>query len=86
MSAVTYYVALPIILGEEGELLPGEAVEMPSEQAARSRAAALAAKYAGAIAFSRSGDPSTGEFEPAVILARYGDLPAEIADAIGGGA
>ncbi len=32
---------------------------------------------AGAIAFSRAGDPKTGEFEPAEVLKRFGDVPAE---------
>jgi hypothetical protein len=37
----------------------------------------MASSKAGAIAFSRTGDPSTGEFADAVILARYGDVPEE---------
>jgi len=83
MAIMTYYVALPILEGEEGDLVPGEAVELQSEYAARSRAAALASKHAGAIAFSRSGDPSTGEFEPAVVLASHGSIPADLADMVG---
>ena len=31
-------------------------------------------RHAGAVAFSRTGDPSTGEFEDAVILAQFGDV------------
>ncbi|MDR6956024.1 hypothetical protein J2X65_005418 [Ancylobacter sp. 3268] len=27
------------------------------------------------IAFERTGDPKTGEFEPAVVIARYGWTP-----------
>lgn len=46
--------------------------------AAVGRAAALAQKHAGAIAFSRTGDPGLGEFEPAVILARYGRTAEEV--------
>jgi hypothetical protein len=37
----------------------------------------MAAVNAGAIAFSRAGDPKTGEFEPAEVLKRFGDVPAE---------
>jgi hypothetical protein len=35
-------------------------------------------KKAGAIAFSRTGDPAIGEFEDAVILGRYGDVPDDL--------
>jgi hypothetical protein len=30
------------------------------------------------VAFSRSGDPSTGEFDDAVVLARVGEVPADL--------
>jgi hypothetical protein len=32
---------------------------------------------AGAVALSRSGDPSLGEFENAVILKTFGDVPED---------
>jgi len=32
----------------------------------------LALEHAGAVAFSRTGDPSTGDFQDAVILAQFG--------------
>ena len=41
-------------------------------------ARALAAKEAGAVAFSRSGDPDLGEFAEAVVLYRGGEVPDEI--------
>jgi hypothetical protein len=41
---------------------------------AERRARALALEYAGALAFSRTGDPTTGEFQEAVILARFGEV------------
>lgn len=84
MASITYYVALPILAGEDGDLYAGEGIEAQSEREARSRASALAQGNAGAIAFSRSGDPSTGEFEPAVVIASFGDLPTEIAEMMGG--
>ncbi len=31
-------------------------------------------KNAGAVAFSRTGDPNTGDFSDAVILATYGEV------------
>jgi hypothetical protein len=32
---------------------------------------------AGAVAFSRRGDPVSGEVEPAVILESFGDIPED---------
>jgi hypothetical protein len=34
----------------------------------------LAIEHAGAVAFSRIGDPSTGEFQDAMILAQFGEV------------
>jgi hypothetical protein len=34
---------------------------------------------AGAVAFSRTGDPNLGDFEDAVILKAYGEVPDEFA-------
>jgi hypothetical protein len=32
----------------------------------------------GAVAFSRTGDPALGEFEPAILLARFGEVPDDL--------
>jgi hypothetical protein len=76
---VTYYVALPFINGDDGSV-PGEAVECTSERAAIMRAELFSRKdgMAGAIAFSRSGDPSSGEFADAVLLRAFGDVPTDL--------
>lgn len=57
---VTYYVA-PFVMADDG-VAPGEAVECLSANAAVMRAEALSRKpgCAGAVAFSRTGDPSSG--------------------------
>jgi hypothetical protein len=34
----------------------------------------MAVGRAGAVAFSRTGDPATGEFEDAVVLAHFGEV------------
>jgi len=72
--AMTYYVVVPFGRSEEGDLVPLEPVEAPSGEAARRRALAVAATNAGAVAFSRTGDPDSGEFGDAVILATYGEV------------
>ena len=41
---------------------------------AEHRARALALEHAGVLAFSRTGDPATGEFQDAVILVRFGEV------------
>jgi hypothetical protein len=78
MGTVTYFVALPFGLDDDGNLCAGEAVEVPSEMIAKSRAAQLAMKHLGAVAFSRTGDPDQGEFTDAVVIARYGEVPADV--------
>lgn len=78
MAAVTYYVALPFGMSDEGDLIAGAPVECQSANAARMMAVRLSATNAGAIAFSRTGDPSEGEFEPAKIIDRFGDTPNEV--------
>jgi hypothetical protein len=76
VASVIYYVALPFARIDAG-LATGEAVECPHGAAAVRRAQALASNkvYAGAVAFSRSGDPNLGEFEDAVILKTFGEVP-----------
>jgi hypothetical protein len=76
---VTYYVALPFVLADDG-LAPGEAVECTSANAAVMRAEALSRKpgCAGALASSRTGDPATGEFGDATLIRKFGDVPEDL--------
>jgi hypothetical protein len=71
-----YYVALPFAR-VEGGLAPGEAVECPHAAGAIRRAQAMACNpaIAGAAAFLRRGSAGLGEFEDAVILKAFGDVP-----------
>jgi hypothetical protein len=71
---VTYYVVVPFDRNEEGILTADEAKEIPTATAAECQAQSIARMHAGAIAFSRTGDPSIGEFQDAVILAQFGDV------------
>ena len=76
MSAVTYFVAMPFVRTEEGDLVPGEAQECPSAVGAEAAARRFARNpaYKGAVAFSRSGDPNVGGFEDAKVLLAVGDV------------
>jgi hypothetical protein len=71
---ITYHVVVAFGRDEEGNLVPMEPVEAPNAESARRRAQAAAAKHAGALAFSRTGDPNTGDFDEAKLTASYGDV------------
>jgi hypothetical protein len=72
--SVTYYVVVPFDRNEAGDLTAGEAKETPSAASAERQARVAAQAHAGAVAFSRTGDPSIGEFQDAVVLAQFGDV------------
>ena len=78
MPNITYYAVLPFVRDQDGNLCPDEAVECQSSAGAAARARALAASKAGAVAFSRTGDPESGEWADAVVLTRVGDTPADL--------
>ena len=71
---VTYHVVIAFDRDAEGDLKPGEAREVLSPIVAERRPRALSLEHAGAVAFSRTGDPTTGQFHDAVILARFGEV------------
>jgi hypothetical protein len=76
MSEITYYVALPFVLADDG-FAPGEAVECLNPNAALIKAEALARKPGFvAIAFSRSGDLATGDFGDAKLIRKFGEVTA----------
>jgi hypothetical protein len=78
MGNVTYYVAMGFERTEDGELVAIDPMESQSSTQAVSRARSLAVTKAGAIAFSRTGDPELGEFADAVILFTAGEVPSEL--------
>ena len=73
---VIYYVAMPFVRNEEGDLVPGEAQDRQSASAAESLARKMAETSAGAVAFSRTGEPASGKFEDAVVIRSFGDVPS----------
>jgi hypothetical protein len=74
MPAVTYYVVVAYDRSDNGDLQPGEPKELPSAEAAKRRLASIAHQHIGVVAFSRTGDPATGDFENAEILSQAGDV------------
>jgi len=79
MSEVNYYVALPFVSADDG-IAAGEAVECFNPNAAVMKAEALARKpgHVGAVAFSRSGNPATGDFGDATVIRKFGDVPDDL--------
>jgi hypothetical protein len=61
-------------------IAPGEAVECFNPNAAAMRAEALSRKdvHVGAVAFSRTGDPATGDFSDAKVIRKFGDVPDDL--------
>jgi hypothetical protein len=70
----TYYVVIPFDRNGQGDLEPGLAREAINAVLAQRLARALAAEHVGAVAFSRAGDPETGEFQDPVVLATFGEV------------
>ena len=82
MASVTYHVVLPFIRDDDsGELVAEQGQEAPSAWSAKLRAETMvtAGHKAGAVAFSRTGDPELGDFDDAVILGKFGDVPDDLA-------
>ena len=80
MASVTYYVALPFMRDESGEMIAGNAEECQSATTALRRAETMSRLPGsiGAIAFSRTGDPMIGEFGDAHLLRRFGNVPDDL--------
>jgi len=76
---VIYYAALPFVRLENGGLVPGEAVECPHSSAVIRRADAMVHNEAnaGAVALARIYGPDPHDFEEAMILKTFGDVPEE---------
>jgi hypothetical protein len=79
MAELTYFVALPFVAADDG-IAPGEAVECFNPNAAVMRAEALSRQegHVGAVAFSRAGDPATGDFSDAKVIRGFGDVPEDL--------
>jgi len=79
MPGITYFVALPFDVAD-GCVVVGEPIECPSPAAAIERAQGLwkVLGHTGAVAFSRTGDPATGDFSDAKIIRKFSDVPDDL--------
>ena len=80
MTGITYFVALPFDVADGGGVVVGEPIECLSPTAAIERAQGLwkILGQTGAVAFSRTGDPATGDFRDATVLRKFGDVPGDL--------
>jgi hypothetical protein len=79
MPEITYFAVLPFSRTEDGDFLAEATIEVRSAVEARAMAARMEGPERGAVAFSKTGDPQLGEWQDAVILGRYGDVPDDLA-------
>jgi hypothetical protein len=72
-------VALLIVASDDG-IAASEATECFNPVAVVMRAEALSRKegHVGAVAFSRTGDPATGDFSDAKVIRKSGDVPNDL--------
>lgn len=78
MARDTYYAVLPFEIGQRGKFTERPAVPATSEQHAVRLAHELEARFAGVVAFSRTGDWETGDYDDAVILVVLGAVPNDL--------
>jgi hypothetical protein len=83
MSKQTYFVVLPLVAGRKGRIAEGEPVPCASGVSAIKTAQRIMAsgRALGVIAFSKTGDPDTGDYEDAVVLTVLGSVPPEVLEA-----
>jgi len=79
MAGITYFVALPFDVADSSVIV-GNPIECPSAATAIERAQGLwkVFGHTGAVAFSRTGDPATGDFRDATVLRKFGDVPDDL--------
>lgn len=75
---VTYFVVQGFVRGKNGYPIPEESREVPSARYARALCERLMLDRMAAVAFSRSGDPATGEWQDAVVICRLGAVSDEL--------
>lgn len=75
MARQTIYVVQPFLRDDRGRLMPDRPMTARDEADAKHRALMLKDRRAGVVAFSRTGDIETGEYDDAVIISKFGAVP-----------
>lgn len=74
-GTVTHFVVQAYRKGKRGKVEAEEPKIARDENNAKAMAERLALSRHAVIAFSRTGDPDTGDFDDPVILAKHGAVP-----------
>lgn len=69
---LTYFVVQSFERGRKGSLVADQPIETQGYEQATRMAERLSHCKAGVVAFTRRGDPLTGDFDEPVVIARYG--------------
>lgn len=77
MPSLTYFVVQPFCDAGRGRIAPGEPRRVHSQREAERIVESLRGGLAGAVAFSRTGDPEEEDWADAEIFARNGSVPLE---------
>lgn len=79
MAEVIYYFALPLVAAGDG-VDAGDPIECFNPEAVVMRAEALSQTegHVGAVAFSCTSDPTTGNFSDAKIIRAFGNAPDDL--------
>lgn len=80
---VTYYVVQTFRRGKRGALIAEQPRQARDQAHCEHLAERLSKSAHAVVAFSRRGDPSSGDWEDALILAQYGPLPDELMEMAG---
>ncbi|MGE0239617.1 MAG: hypothetical protein AB7F09_19950 [Parvibaculaceae bacterium] len=75
MSMQTYFVVQPYQETGRGALVASPAIAARDSDHALRLVSQQKRMAAGVVAFSRRGDPETGDYEAAVVLSRWGRVP-----------
>lgn len=75
---LTYFVVQSFSFGKKGIIIADLPVQVSSQEHALRMAERLALQKPAVVAFSRTGDPKAGEWDPAVILSMHGNVPEEV--------
>ena len=78
MTMQTYYVVQPYQETSRGALAALPAIAAGNADHALRLVSQHKRIAAGVIAFSRRGDPETGDYEDAVVLSRWGRVPEDV--------
>lgn len=78
VAQLTYFVIQAYQAVKRGKISADEPIPARDHDHAMRMFERFKQSRAGVVAFRRTGDPTTGDWEDAVIIARHGTLPAEV--------